>query len=684
MKNKNSQKTYSIPYTRREFISTSLKLGIAGSFTTHFLPTPVTNAAGCYNVLFILVDDLRPLLGCYGHSDMSTPNIDALAERGQLFKRAYCQYPLCNPSRVSMITGMRPETTGVYGNSTGWREALPDVVTLPQHFKTHGYHTYSVGKIAHADRGIDTLSWSAPIWSKQVRLFKPITPSWQALDVADDELLDGRIATESIEIMTKIKDQQFFLAVGLHKPHLPYNVPKKYYEMYDVETFKDVSTINPPSQSDLRAYADIPNGNTWISEDKTLELRHGYAASISYMDAQVGRIVQHLNTLDISNNTVIVLASDHGFHLGEHGNWGKSTLYDVALHSPLIISVPGKQSGQTDALVELVDIYPTLCDACSLPTPTQLEGVSLMPVIEEPTRQWKTSVFSQSGGRGNYTKRFSIRTTRYRYTERENDDRFGSELYDYNVDPGETVNLAYLPENRELISQLSEQLHGGWKNALPDTSENIYIPQTLPWDINDDGIVNIKDLLIVKDSFGVFNPENTKTDVNKDGVVDIIDLLLVASHLGETYYSSTPKSKLTNSHHYYNNISEWLIEAYKQDDGSDLFRNGISNLEALIENIVPNKTRLLPNYPNPFNPETWIPYDLSHDANVNIFIYDLNGETIKEFKVGYQPAGSYRTREHAAYWDGRNSESELVGSGIYFYTLTANDFTVTRKMLVLK
>ena len=683
MMNNNQQKAFSQPFTRRNFLSTSLKVG-AAAFTTGLLPKLRAGTNCQYNVLLTIIDDLRPLLGCYGHSEVHTPNIDALAKRGTLFNRAYCQYPLCNPSRVSMMTGLRPETTGVYGNSVGWREALPEVVTLPQHFKIQGYHTRSVGKIAHADRWQDTLSWSDPIWSQQLKIDRTTIPSWQALDVADDELLDGRIANASIEILTQVKDQPFFLAVGFHKPHLPYNVPQKYYDLYDIETFKDASSIKPPSQNDLRAYADIPDGNTWISEKKTLELMRGYAASTSYMDAQVGRVVQHLETLGISQNTVIVFASDHGFHLGEHENWGKSTLFEVALRSPLIISVPGQQLGQTDVLVELVDIYPTLCEACCLPIPSQLEGLSLMPVIEQPTRPWKTAVFSQTGGRKNYRKRYSIRTSRYRYTESDTSERQRPELYDYQADPDETINIADLPENAELIAHLSERLHAGWQAALPDVTPQVSLPNSLPWDINSDGNVDVQDLILVADSFSEETLKYPKADVNKDGAVDIIDLLLVAAHLGESSNPAAPERDVVLTPANIENITEWIIEARQLDDGSRVFRNGISALESLLNNIMPTKTVLLPNYPNPFNPETWIPYDLAQDADVNIEIYNIHGQLIRKLNIGFQNAGPYRSKGQAAYWDGCNSAGEPVASGLYFYSLDTGKTKLIRQMAIVK
>ena len=668
-------------FTRREFLSTGMKVGAAAAFTTHLLPNLKAETPGCYNVLLIIADDLRPLLGCYGHSEMHTPNIDALAARGTLFNRAYFQYPLCNPSRVSMMTGLRPETTGVDANDIGWHEIFPEVLTLPQHFKSQGYHTRSIGKIAHVDKWGDKLSWSVPIWSQDTRIDRRTTPSWQALDVEDDELLDGKIASASIKTLSQIKNQTFFLAIGFHNPHLPYRVPKKYYDLYDTDTFQDISSINPHSSNDLRDYADIPTGNRRISKMKTVELLHGYAASTSYMDAQVGRVLQHLDTLGLSQNTVIAFTSDHGFHLGEQDNWGKATLFDVALRSPLIVSVPGQQPNRTDALVELVDIFPSLCDLCQLSIPTQVEGFSFVPVIEQPTYPWKTAVFSEIGGK-TYSKRSSIRTTRYRYSLWENSKR--SELYDYDTDPAESVNIVNQPENRELVAQLNERLHAGWKAELPDITSYVPLPNKLLWDIDNNGIVDIQDLILVSNNFAAPTSQYPKADVNKDGKIDIIDLLLIAAHLGESCIVSAPPTRLSVSPEHVDTISEWLIEARKVDDGSEVFRNGIAKLEALFDTINPAKTALLQNYPNPFNPETWIPYDLAQDAKVDIKIYNLKGETIRELKIGFQNAGSYRSKEMAAYWDGRNTAGELVASGVYFYSLNTGRAKAIRQMTVVK
>ncbi len=675
MKNKlKTQKhiKYASDITRRDFLSTSMKVG-AAAFTTGLFPHLNASSEGKYNVLFMIVDDLRPMLGCYGIPEMHTPNIDELANNGTLFNRAYCQYPLCNPSRASILTGLRPETTGIHNNSTDYTETLTDVVDIFQHYSEQGYETYEVGKVRH---------YAAP--------FSGGT-SWKALNVSDDELSDGQTAKQTEELLANIKDQSFFLTVGFDKPHLPFYAPKSYYSLYRRDDFSLPASLNYPENSpkpsynkiDLfRLYQDIPNGNEPISEEQTIELIRAYAASTSYMDAQVGRVLRKLDTLGLTEKTVVVFCGDHGFHLGEHGTWRKNTLFEIGVRSPLLIKVPGQQPCQTNGLAELVDIYPTLCDACEIPVPSQLEGFSLVPLIEEPTRPVKTAAFSflkRGGVNGN-----SIRTDRYRYTEWGIEGRNGHELYDYIVDPDETMNVADLPENTELVDDLRQKLRAGWEHAIPTGQEYIEIPLTVPWDINNDGIVDMQDMLLVSNSFGEEEPENPKVDVNKDGTIDMIDLLYVASHLGETCYASSPNKVVTNSLIHIDTITNWITEAYQSDDGSDVYKNGIANLEALVNVMTPNQTVLHQNYPNPFNPETWIPYDLGQDGTVDINIYNLKGETVRKIRIGYQIAGTYRTKDRAAYWDGRNTDGEPVSSGVYYYSLNTRNSKAIRRMLILK
>ena len=678
------------PLTRRDFLSTGLKAG-AAAFTTGLLPRQKANAQGSYNVLFFMVDDLRPLLGCYGYPQMHTPNIDALAERGTLFRRAYCQYPMCNPSRTSMITGLRPNTTNVYNNaSAAFRKNVPDAVTFPQHFKAHRYHTQSVGKLAHSlALQDDAYSWSVPSWALRITNYGRSHPSWLAPDVEDDELSSGKTAKRAVAVLKEIQNTQFFLAVGFHTPHLPFYAPKRYHALYKNEDFSLPSSSSLPTNApstaipnllgNMRLFQDIPDKGP-LSDMKALELMWAYAASISYMDAQVGRVLNELEALQLTERTVIVFASDHGFHLGEHGKWGKNTLFEVSLRSPLIISVPGQTypGFQTDALTELVDLYPTLCDACQLPTPSQLEGLSLLPVIQQPARPWKTAAFSQTG------VVTSMRTERYRYTEWGPKGQRGIELYDYDVDPDESVNVAELPENAELVTQLSEQLRAGWRAALPDVSEAIRVPKTLPWDVNSDGVVNIQDLIMVSNSFGVAAPEQPKVDLNKDGRVDMIDLLLVAVHFGESSNPGAPRIRTEIPPQHVRLIDRWITEARLADDGSHIFRQGIAALKGMLNNRFPGKTALLPNYPNPFNPETWIPYQLAEDTEITIRIYNASGHVVRTLFTGNRAAGYYLSRSKAAYWNGKNALGEQVASGIYIYELTTPTFKQTKPLVVLK
>ena len=708
-------------FTRRNFLSTSLKAG-AAAFTTGLLPKRKIDAQGQYNVLLITVDDLRPLLGCYGHTEMHTPNIDRLAERGTLFNRAYCQFPLCNPSRASVLTGLRPDTTGIKTNDTAEGDTF-GAVTAPQYFKAHGYHTRSVGKISHGWLAWeDKVSWSAPIWRvPYVNKDTASYTSWQALDVADNELRDGKIASQAIEVLTEIKDLPFFLAFGFDKPHVPFEAPTQYFDHYTPQDFT-LPTHSTSLPENVPLYALRANPQK-LPDAKILELTRAYAACISYIDAQVGRVLEQLQQLGLTEKTLIVLWSDHGFHLGEHATWQKNTLFEVGLRVPLIVSVPDQASAgiKTDAFVELVDIFPTLCDACQLSIPTELEGQSMLRVIENSAREWKSATFSQIRRRPirNYYHKntlqsltgidlavdesvdgYSMRTERYRYTEWAGYSAQGekiadldAELYDYQTDPDETINVANFPENAELITRLSEQLHAGWRAALPNISQQEFVPQNLPWDINNDGTVDIQDLILVSNNFGEKSAVSPELDVNQDGNIDIIDLLLVAAHFGEFTGTAAPPRPAPLLPKHIDYIQKWLTEARIVNNGSNGFHQGIANLEFLLNSVIPEKSILFPNYPNPFNPETWIPYDLVEDANVRIHIYNLKGESVRHLNVGFQAAGTYRTQSRAAYWDGQNSVGESVASGTYFYTLTAeyknrnlseSQFRATRRMVIVK
>jgi arylsulfatase A-like enzyme len=465
-------------------------------------------ASPAYNVLFLAVDDLRPELGCYGHPMIKSPNIDRLAAQGLRFNRAYCQEALCNPSRASLLTGLRPATLGVFDLATHFRDRKPDVVTLPQLFKKNGYASISLGKIFHTTNGNhdDNESWSEPPWrgpgsqaeddgppapakTKSGKKAKKVTKAdhsntlpCAAPDCEDDALLDGKIAKQAVAVLNRIKDQPFFLGVGFHKPHLPFVSPKKYWGLYQTKDLKlapnpflpkDAPPFASNDASELRRYKGVPAAGP-ISDEAALNLIHAYYACVSYADAQVGRVLAELDRLGLRQKTLVILWGDHGYHLGEHGTWTKRTNWEIATRAPLIISVPGQKTAgaATEALVEFVDIYPTLAELCQIAPPASLEGKSFRPLLENPRRDWKTAAFSiypkQIPGVGEGFGR-AMRTDRYRLVEWAADasEKRFCELYDHTTDPQENVNLANLPANGQLLRSLVDQLHAGWQRALP-------------------------------------------------------------------------------------------------------------------------------------------------------------------------------------------------------------------------
>lgn len=453
------------------------------------------------NVLFIAVDDLRPALGCYGDKVAVTPNIDRLAGRGTLFNRAYCQLAVCAPSRLSLMTGRRPDTIRVWDLGTHFRKAIPDVITLPQHFRNQGYHTQSIGKIYHGSGkpSKDPPSWSVEpqfdyIRDPKVRYASPKNLQGKGLkraaaesaDVPDRTYIDGIVCDAAIGSLKKLNAQKkpFFLAVGFRKPHLPFCAPKKYWDLYDrADIPAPVSESHPKgapelavrSWKELEGYTDIP-GNGQITAEKVQELRHGYYACVSYIDALVGRLLSKVN-----DNTLIVLWGDHGFHLGEQGLWTKANNYELSTRVPLIIAMPGqkKTGAKTDALVEFVDVYPTLADLCGLDKPKGVEGISLKPLLANPDRSWKGAAFSQyprmkkgnrHRGHGDIMG-YAVRTHRYRYVEwREwkSNKVIARELYDHQRDADEMNNIASQPKHKEVVEDLSKMLAKGWKAALPE------------------------------------------------------------------------------------------------------------------------------------------------------------------------------------------------------------------------
>jgi arylsulfatase A-like enzyme len=475
-----------------------------------------------YNVLFLIIDDLRTELGCYGRPWVRTPNIDRLASEGVVFTRSYCQVSLCSPSRTSVLTGLRPNTTGVFDLRTHFRKYLPDVVTLPEQFARHGYSTTGFSKIYHLGNhtpgGLDDpRSWTEPSWhpggpkwgTRACRLQaeahkaelvrngwtcdinlagvdpeKPggrvwEVPAWESLDVRDNELPDGQTAEAAVEGLEALRGRPFFAGVGFLNPHLPFVAPRRYFEMYPLSEIRLPQLQRPPegapdlathSFGELRGYRDIPLRGA-LSDDKSKELIRGYYAATSYMDAQVGIVLDSLDRLRLRDNTVVVLWGDNGFHLGEHGLWSKHTNFEEATRVPLIVRMPGHKRAGTriDAVMESLDIYPSLCDLCGIPKPTALQGRSVAPLLENPAAPWQQVAFSQFPRRVpnvGEAMGYSVRTPRYRYTEWTvpGKDYRRTELYDYDASPIEEVNLASRPENAALVRRLStilDSVRGG-------------------------------------------------------------------------------------------------------------------------------------------------------------------------------------------------------------------------------
>ncbi len=407
-----------------------------------------------------------------------------------------------------MLTGLRPATLGVFDLATHFRDRNPDVVTLPQIFKKNGYTSLSLGKIFHTTNGNhdDNESWSEPPWrgpGGQTEEDGPPAPAktksgkkakkasaadhsntlpYGAPDCEDDALLDGKIAKQAVAVLSRIKDKPFFLGVGFHKPHLPFVSPKKYWGLYQTNALKlapnpflpkDAPAFASNDASELRRYKDVPAAGP-ISDEAARKLIHAYYACVSYTDAQVGRVLAELDRLGLREKTIVILWGDHGYHLGEHGTWTKRTNWEIATRVPLIISVPGQKTAgaTTEALVEFVDIYPTLTELCQIAPPTNLAGQSFVPLIENPKRAWKTAAYSiypkQIPGAGEGFGR-AMRTDRYRLVEWSADgsEKRFYELYDHTTDPQENVNVANLPGNKQLLQGLLQQLHAGGQKAPP-------------------------------------------------------------------------------------------------------------------------------------------------------------------------------------------------------------------------
>jgi iduronate 2-sulfatase len=431
------------------------------------------------NVLFIAVDDLRPQLGCYGHKQMISPNIDRLASDGVTFLRSYCQVPVCGASRASLLTGVRPTKDRFLGYDTWAEKDLPGALSIARHFKLNGYHTISNGKVFHHKN--DCLDgWSEEPWRPKGSWLNYLLeenrklvdqdsnqrgPAYEAADVADNAYFDGMIADKGISDLRRLKamDKPFLLALGLLKPHLPFNAPKKYWDMYKRENIDLADNPFRPKGApdaalhnwgELRAYHGIPAKGP-LSDELARALIHGYYACVSYTDAQIGRVLAELDRLGLRDDTTVILWGDHGWNLGEHGLWCKHCNFETSLHSPLIVRGLGIKAGiKTNGLTEYLDIYPSLCELCGLPLPGHLQGRSFVPLLSNPNLPWKKAVFSR------YIRGDSVKTDRYRYTEwrRKDGKIYARMLYDHSVDLLENVNISELPENKEVVNKLSNML----------------------------------------------------------------------------------------------------------------------------------------------------------------------------------------------------------------------------------
>ena len=489
-----------------------------------------------HNILFISIDDLRPTLGVYGDTIAISPNIDQLASEGMTFREAFCQSAVCAPSRASLMTGLRPDSTRVWHLGDKFREINPKAVTMPQHFSKHGYHTVNLGKIFH-NYMPDSISWDEPDlrpsrylqedWLKRdgetfyvspevsasqiikrdsLLKLKPVRyadgwntgPAWEAADVHDTMYYDGaqnKLVEKTIARLAN-SDKPFYMGLGYFRPHLPFTAPKKYWDLYDKNSIPlsnnpdipknaPIQTMN--SMYELRHYDGFghithPTESDRMSEDTARILRHGYYASVSYVDALIGDIIGLLKKLNIYENTIIVVWGDHGYKLGDHNSWGKMTNYNIDLKVPVIIRYPNQpnRGAQTRGITELVDLFPTLCDLAEIEIPDYMQGTSLVPLIKSPERKWKTAAFSQFHRRpkvsadGKRYMGYSINTDEYHYIEwYEWDNKKGlkgefinSELFDRIKDPYESVNIANQKDMIEIRKELSDQLAAGWRAAI--------------------------------------------------------------------------------------------------------------------------------------------------------------------------------------------------------------------------
>lgn len=470
------------------------------------------------NVLFIISDDLNNMLGCYGDPLAKTPNIDKLAARGVRFDRAYCAFPLCGPSRNVLLTGLYPNSTGILANQQIFRQTIPSQLSMPQAFRQAGYFAARIGKLYHYNvpnsigtnghddpaswelelnpAGVDRLEEHPKIFSLLPNQFGG-TLSWYASPKSDQFHTDGLEAEDAewvLERCAKRKDRPFFLAVGFFRPHTPYVSPKPYFDLYPEKDMPVVPGVKE-DQADIPApgLGSYKKEQDKLTDDLRRQARQAYLASISFMDAQVGRVIDALDRLGLADNTIIAFTSDHGYHMGEHGLWQKMSLFEESARVPLLIVAPGvaKKGTAAKSPVSLVDVFPTLAELCGVKTPDNLQGQSLVPMLRDPNvvgRGWAITQVMRGGGpnRASVTTNvgadgprffgYTLRTPRYRYTEWD-EGKKGRELYDHDADPRELTNLANKPEHAKTVEELSQQLRAAVKTTFPPSGET---PQIQP------------------------------------------------------------------------------------------------------------------------------------------------------------------------------------------------------------
>lgn len=531
--------------------------------------TPVARPpAGKPNILLICVDDLKPVLGCYGDTLVKTPHIDRLASRSVRFDAAYCNQAVCSPSRNSLLTGLRPQTLGIYDLGTNFRMGRPNAVTLPQWFKANGYLSQGLGKIFHVGHGNtnDEASWSVPYFrgkvvdyalpenkrelSREEAMFDNKSPSnlprgaaLENADVPDDTYSDGKVAAEAVrrlEAAAKNPGQPVFLAVGFLKPHLPFCAPRKYWDLYKTDQFQLPSVRKAPegapayaptSFGELRNYKDVPDKGE-ITEALQRKLIQGYHAATSYMDAQVGKVLDALEASNLMENTIIVLWGDHGWHLGDHGMWSKHTNYEQATRIPLLVRNPGRtEAGTSAALVETVDIYPTLCDLAGLKTPEKLDGISFASLVTGKSSKGERDHITHVFPRGNRLGR-AIRTPTHRLVEwktiGEPAESADLELYDYAADPLERKNLAReQPETvarmRDLLAKQPEA-RPQVKGSLAQGNDRAALFTRR--DQNKDGKLTREEFLANQPDAEQARERFQRFDANKDGVLSRDEFVL--------------------------------------------------------------------------------------------------------------------------------------------------------------